>query len=110
MAFKISAFGVPKALTPNSIQSINTSIVNEDIYYIIYIFISYLEIYSCIIKAFMIIKDYIYRFIQVPSLSKHLIDKPSFQRLRNIKQLGLVHPNAVHTRFEHSLGLCISLG
>jgi HD superfamily phosphohydrolase len=37
-------------------------------------------------------------------LIKEFIDKPLFQRLRKIKQLGcgdLVLPGAVHTRFNH---------
>ena len=42
--------------------------------------------------------------------SKHevaVIDSPVLQRLRRIKQTGMVHyvyPSATHTRFEHSLG------
>ena len=35
------------------------------------------------------------------------MDMPQFQRLRRIKQLGLIsliYPGATHTRFEHSIG------
>jgi len=54
------------------------------------------------------IKDCIYGMIQVSNLCKEFINTREFQRLRNIKQLGLVYfvfPSAVHTRFEHSLGV-----
>lgn len=56
----------------------------------------------------MITKDPIYRFINVPELCRKFVDTPEFQRLRNIKQLGLVefvYVSATHTRFEHSLGV-----
>lgn len=55
-----------------------------------------------------IINDPVHGFISIPSdLALRLIEHPFFQRLRNIKQLGLSHvvyPGAVHTRFQHTLG------
>lgn len=55
-----------------------------------------------------IIKDAIYGFIEVSDLCRAFIDTSEFERLRRIKQLGLayfVYPSAVHTRFEHCLGV-----
>jgi len=55
-----------------------------------------------------IIKDVIYRFVPIPELCQKFIDTPEFNRLRRIKQLGLasyVYPSAVHTRFEHCIGV-----
>lgn len=55
-----------------------------------------------------IVKDCIYRYITIPQLCQQFVDTPEFQRLRRIKQLGIAHyvyPSAVHTRFEHSLGV-----
>jgi len=55
-----------------------------------------------------IINDPVYGFIAVPGdLIYGLIEHPWFQRLRNIRQLGLtsfVYPGACHTRFQHCLG------
>ncbi|EOR94427.1 Deoxyguanosinetriphosphate triphosphohydrolase [Arcticibacter svalbardensis MN12-7] len=55
-----------------------------------------------------IINDPVYGFITIQSdLIYDLIAHPYFQRLRNIKQLGMTHlvyPGAVHTRFHHALG------
>lgn len=49
-----------------------------------------------------------YGFISVPyEIIFDLIEHPYFQRLRNIKQLGLTHlvyPGALHTRFHHAMG------
>lgn len=54
------------------------------------------------------IYDNVYGFIGVNQLELEIIDHPLFQRLKNIKQLGMaytVFPGAVHTRFSHSLGV-----
>jgi HD superfamily phosphohydrolase len=55
-----------------------------------------------------IINDPVYGFISIPGdFIFDLIEHPWFQRLRNIKQLGLtsfVYPGATHSRFQHCLG------
>jgi hypothetical protein len=55
-----------------------------------------------------IINDPVYGFINIPGdFIFDLIEHPWFQRLRNIKQLGLtgfVYPGATHSRFQHCLG------
>jgi HD superfamily phosphohydrolase len=55
-----------------------------------------------------IINDPVYGFISIPGdFVFDLIEHQWFQRLRNIKQLGLtnyVYPGANHTRFQHGLG------
>ena len=55
-----------------------------------------------------IINDPVYGFISIPNdLIYDLVGHPWFQRLRNIRQLGLsslVYPGAVHSRFQHCLG------
>ena len=61
-----------------------------------------------------IINDPVYGFIRFPEPEIiKIIDHPWFQRLRNIKQMGLAHlvyPGAEHTRFAHSLGACHLMG
>jgi len=55
-----------------------------------------------------IINDPVYGFISIPGdLIYDIIEHPWFQRLRNIRQLGLtsfVYPGANHSRFQHCLG------
>lgn len=48
------------------------------------------------------------RSVPLPRRYVDIIDHPAFQRLRQVRQLGpthFVYPGAVHTRFEHSLGV-----
>jgi hypothetical protein len=50
----------------------------------------------------------IYGFIQLSDWEREIISQPAFQRLRRIRQLAwtdYVCPGAMHTRFEHSLGV-----
>ena len=53
-------------------------------------------------------QDPIYGEIQLDELSDKCIKHPYFQRLKNIKQLGLTYKefeNAIHSRYEHSIGV-----
>ncbi len=57
--------------------------------------------------------DEIHGFIELNNVELEIIDTPSFQRLRRIKQLSvayLVYPAATHTRFSHSLGTMYLMG
>lgn len=54
------------------------------------------------------ILDPIHGIIRLSELELKFVDHPLFQRLRNIKQntfLYKVFPSAMHSRFEHSLGV-----
>jgi len=61
-----------------------------------------------------IINDPVYGFLHFPEPELYqIIEHPWFQRLRNIRQMGMAHlvyPGAVHTRFHHSLGACHLMG
>ncbi len=53
------------------------------------------------------LRDPLWNTIPLDPVARSLIDTPAFQRLRNVRQLGLaylVYPGATHTRFEHALG------
>ena len=50
----------------------------------------------------------IHGFVEFDEWERDIINHPVFQRLRRIRQLAFsdhVYPGAVHTRFEHSLGV-----
>ena len=50
----------------------------------------------------------VYGFITINDWEREIISQPEFQRLRRIRQLAwtdYVFPGAMHTRFEHSLGV-----
>lgn len=52
--------------------------------------------------------DPLYGHIPLSPFFRHLLDLPELQRLRGLKQNGilrLVFPGATHTRFEHSVGV-----
>lgn len=54
------------------------------------------------------IRDPVHGFIHLSQKELKLVESRAFRRLRNIKQLALtylVYPGAMHTRFEHSLGV-----
>ncbi|CAM8973543.1 unnamed protein product [Rhodiola kirilowii] len=54
------------------------------------------------------IHDNVHGNIYLDPLALKFIDTEQFQRLRDLKQLGMAHmvyPGAVHSRFEHSLGV-----
>jgi HD superfamily phosphohydrolase len=50
----------------------------------------------------------VHGFIALDDWEREIISQPAFQRLRRIRQLAWtdqVYPGAMHTRFEHSLGV-----
>lgn len=60
-------------------------------------------------NTLMLLRDPIHGDIELSQRETAVIDLRVMQRLRGIKQLGtayLVYPGAVHTRFDHSIGVC----
>ena len=54
------------------------------------------------------VRDPIHGFVALSEWEREIVDHPVFQRLRRIRQLAwtdMVYPGAMHTRFEHSLGV-----
>ncbi len=57
--------------------------------------------------------DELHGYIPLNEVELKVVDTPTFQRLRRIKQLAqawYVYPGAVHTRFSHSLGVMYLMG
>jgi HD superfamily phosphohydrolase len=55
------------------------------------------------------IRDPVHNFIALREIEVKLLATPAVQRLRGIRQLAmanLVYPGALHSRFDHSLGVC----
>jgi HD superfamily phosphohydrolase len=54
------------------------------------------------------VRDPIHGFIELEGDEVDIVETPVFQRLRGIRQLAfanLVYPGALHTRFDHTLGV-----
>jgi hypothetical protein len=59
-------------------------------------------------KRFSVLRDPVHGDVYLTHEELAILDTPEMQRLRGIKQLGtayLVYPGAVHTRFDHSIGV-----
>ena len=59
-------------------------------------------------KSSYVIRDPIHGLIELSRKELALINTRAFQRLRRIRQLAmafLVYPGALHTRFDHSIGV-----
>jgi hypothetical protein len=55
-----------------------------------------------------VVRDPVWNNVRLDAAAAAVIDTPQFQRLRRVKQLGfahLVYPGAVHTRFNHAIGV-----
>ena len=60
-----------------------------------------------VIKKYKFIRDSVYGDINLNEFEVKVMDMPQFQRIRRIKQLGLInliYPGANHSRFEHCVG------
>lgn len=66
--------------------------------------------YCIIIKlsAQILIEDEVHGVIEIHSYIEELVNHPQFQRLKKVKQVGLLRlsekPDGDHTRFDHCIG------
>jgi HD superfamily phosphohydrolase len=61
-----------------------------------------------ILKPVAEIRDPVHGYVKMTEVERDLVDTPFVQRLRRVHQLAgsyLVYPGAVHTRFEHVVGV-----
>ncbi|XP_059152303.1 deoxynucleoside triphosphate triphosphohydrolase SAMHD1-like [Physella acuta] len=68
---------------------------------------------STLTSNLKVYNDPVHGHIQLNPACQCIVDTPQFQRLRYLKQLGMVYyvyPGAAHNRFEHSLGTCYLAG
>lgn len=59
------------------------------------------------------IQDSVHGIIELSALETYVVDSLAFQRLLNIKQLGMayaVFPGADYSRFSHCVGVCHQMG
>ncbi len=66
-----------------------------------------------ILRGVKKIYDEVHGYIELTELELKIVDTPTFQRLRYIKQLAAawyVYPGATHTRFSHSIGTLHLMG
>lgn len=59
------------------------------------------------------ITDPIYGYVGLSAVEADIVSTPTFQRLHNVRQLGLAHlvfPSAGYSRFSHSVGACHTAG
>ena len=57
---------------------------------------------------YSVLRDPVHGDIYLTHEEIEVLDTPEMQRLRGVKQLGtafLAYPGAVHTRFDHSIGV-----
>ena len=61
-----------------------------------------------VVPAHRDVRDPIHGFIRIEDRECEIVDVPVLQRLRRIRQLAmayLIYPGAMHSRFEHTLGV-----